>query len=172
MLPKKYAYVGKITKVFGIDGSLLITNLKEDFLNFNEEFVFIEINNKQIPFFIIDKDIQQSSIVIRLEGIDTREDAKSFLKKNVFIASKQKDINQNNYENSDIIGFEVIDNKGIQIGFLDDIIELPEQLLLSILHKNKEILIPFVDEIIENIDFQDNKIIINPPEGLIDIYLE
>jgi 16S rRNA processing protein RimM len=40
------------------------------------------------------------------------------------------------------------------------------------MYKNKEIILPLVNDFIEKIDETDRKIYYNAPEGLIDVYLK
>ena len=49
--------------------------------------------------------------------------------------------------------------------------KLPGQDLLSIERNGKEVLVPMVAAIIISIDVEKKKIVINPPEGLLDVAL-
>ena len=70
-----------------------------------------------------------------------------------------------------IIGFDVIDNTHGQIGKVEEIINNGEQYLMRITKKETEILVPFVDEIIDAIDEKGKVVIIDTPDGLIDLNL-
>ncbi len=51
-------------------------------------------------------------------------------------------------------------------------LEYPTQAILQVMKEKKEILIPILDQVIQNVD-RDKKILsITAPEGLIDMYLQ
>jgi 16S rRNA processing protein RimM len=61
--------------------------------------------------------------------------------------------------------------KGDLVGSVTEIVKLPGQDLLSIERNGKEVLVPMVAAIIISIDVEKKKIVINPPEGLLDVAL-
>mgnify|MGYP000716188262 FL=1 len=61
--------------------------------------------------------------------------------------------------------FESDANKWI----VSEIVKLPGQDLLSVDKDGKEVLIPMVKQIIISIDVETKKIVVNPPEGLLDV---
>ena len=58
---------------------------------------------------------------------------------------------------------------GDLIGVVEEIVKLPGQDLLSVNKDGKEVLIPMVKQIIVSIDVQTKTIVVNPPEGLLDV---
>jgi 16S rRNA processing protein RimM len=68
-----------------------------------------------------------------------------------------------------IIGCSVVDRSGTAIGRVTDFIFVNENDLLVVESDGKEILIPFVQGICVGIDLRKKEIIIDPPEGLLEI---
>ena len=58
---------------------------------------------------------------------------------------------------------------GDQVGVVGEIVKLPGQDLLSIDKGGSQVLVPMVKQIIISIDVAAKKIVINPPEGLLDV---
>ena len=56
-----------------------------------------------------------------------------------------------------------------EIGLVREIIQLPGQDLLAIDTANGEVLIPMVKQIIISVDIAAKLIVVNPPEGLLDV---
>ena len=75
------------------------------------------------------------------------------------------------YHYQQLIGCEVFLEKGDLVGAVTEIVKLPGQDLLSIERNGKEVLVPMVAAIIISIDVEKKKIVINPPEGLLDVAL-
>jgi 16S rRNA processing protein RimM len=68
-----------------------------------------------------------------------------------------------------LLGFHIID-QGTDLGEILEVIEQPHQLLCRILHNNKEALIPVHEGSLEKIDKKNRKVLVNLPEGLLDIF--
>ena len=58
---------------------------------------------------------------------------------------------------------------GDQVGVVGEIVKLPGQDLLSVDKGGSQVLVPMVKQIIISIDVAAKKIVINPPEGLLDV---
>ena len=55
------------------------------------------------------------------------------------------------------------------MGQVIEIVKLPGQDLLSVDKNGSQVLIPMVKQIIISIDVAAKKIVVNPPEGLLDV---
>ena len=73
------------------------------------------------------------------------------------------------YHFQQLIGCEVFQQSGELIGIVDEILKSPGQDLLSVSRAAGRVLIPMVKQIIIEIDVLAKKIIVNPPEGLLDV---
>ncbi len=73
------------------------------------------------------------------------------------------------YHFQQLIGCEVFQQNGELIGAVDEIVKLPGQDLLSVSRAGAQVLIPMVKQIIIEIDVSAKKIVVNPPEGLLDV---
>ena len=73
------------------------------------------------------------------------------------------------YHFQQLIGCEVFQQSGELIGIVDEILKSPGQDLLSVSRAAGRVLIPMVKQIIIEIDVSAKKIIVNPPEGLLDV---
>ena len=70
-----------------------------------------------------------------------------------------------------LFGLKVALESGVELGTLDDVINLPGQDLLSIkaAADGREILIPFVLEFVPDVDLETGIITVIPPEGLLEL---
>ena len=73
------------------------------------------------------------------------------------------------YYHYQVVGLEVFDTKGERIGVIVRTWPTPGGELYVVNGPSKEHLIPAVKEIIEKVDFAAGRMIINPPEGLLDL---
>lgn len=69
----------------------------------------------------------------------------------------------------DLLGFTVVDAAFGPIGLITEVIEGPAQALLKIQGDTEEILVPYVDEFIKQIDHESQKVNTVMPQGLLDL---
>jgi len=55
------------------------------------------------------------------------------------------------------------------VGQVSEVVKLPGQDLLSVDKNGSQVMIPMVKQIIISIDVLEKKIVVNPPEGLLDV---
>ncbi|MBF25183.1 MAG: hypothetical protein CMP49_01515 [Flavobacteriales bacterium] len=167
--------IGHICKCYGLDGHFSIklafpVHICREFQNLKT----IYLEKEDFPLKIIHS-ILNNSIYLktRVESIKSREEAKSILQKNVFIKyGDHKEIDALIKKLNKFLKFKIIDSHLGEIGEVTNIDYNRPQTLLSIQSKNKEILIPFVDDLISKIDEKNKLIYTQLPEGLIDICCE
>lgn len=160
--------VGYIAKTHGYDGVMKI--FVED--AFQEpvqksQFLFVDIESMKVPF-LIEQLHAGSTFLCKLEDIDSKEVAVKYNSSPIYI--ERKYIKDTKAEDSfkSLIGY-LVNNRDQQIGILKDIQEFPQQLMGVILHKDQEILIPLHDELITSIDHDEKTIIVELPEGLLEL---
>jgi 16S rRNA processing protein RimM len=173
---KGFTDIGYIKKTFGYKGELLIkieeADRPENFENL--ESVFFETENQLVPFFIEETSYRDDvSYVVKFEDIDENNIAQRFCGCKLFLPDKIADtlFDKNKLENF-ITDFEIIDSIYGSLGKPEEIIKMPQQLLLRFKINKKEVLIPLVEQIINKIDKKKKLILITSPEGLIENYLD
>ena len=106
---------------------------------------------------------------VKLEDVNTEQEAKELIGKEVYLPLKHQEKNQQN-ELKSLIGFSVIDQNHGDIGEVVDIIENASQKLFYIEIDGVSILIPVVEEFIQKIE--DRVIYLHTPDGLVDLFLD
>ncbi len=79
----------------------------------------------------------------------------------------QENLHEDEFHVQQLIGLKVQTDEGVHVGTLTDVLNLPGQDLLAVETENGEILIPFVYEIVPEIDLEKSLITIVPPPGLL-----
>jgi 16S rRNA processing protein RimM len=69
----------------------------------------------------------------------------------------------------DLLGLEVIrDGSNEHVGEVIDVYELPQGVMLDVRRASSSVLIPFSREIVRRVELESRRLIIDPPEGLIE----
>ena len=79
----------------------------------------------------------------------------------------QENLHEDEFHVQQLIGLKVETEDGEHVGVLTDVLNLPGQDLLAVETDSGEILIPFVHEIVPEIDLESGVVTIVPPPGLL-----
>jgi 16S rRNA processing protein RimM len=165
---------GKIIKAHGYKGELIVSVLFViPDISAKTEFIFVELDGLLVPFFFETCQGQGNSLNIKFEDVDNDEESSRLCGCNLWLPSELLPPASRKLEEiSNFSGFSVKDKIKGNIGILREVIEMPQQQMLCIIHNSKEILIPVAEEIIVRIDKKNKTIHIDAPDGLIDMYLD
>ena len=168
----EYFKIGKLAGTFGVKGELVLQHKlgKKTALKGLNAIFLEERKESFIPWFVQHTKIKnEDEIYLKLEGIESREQAFRLIQKEVWLpepdfkkfSSKSSPIN--------LLGYEVLE-EGKSVGKILEIIEQPHQLLCRIDLAGKEAFIPLHEETIIKIDKKKQQVIVGLPPGLLEIY--
>ncbi len=173
MNKEEFYYLGRIIKEQKNAKEFLSVLDADNPEKYNElDTVFIKINETFIPFFIKKFELKGNQAVIRFEDDPDPDVAELLIGSELYLPIQVlPELEGKKFYYHEITGFLVIDKKKGQIGIIKNVLELPQQAMFQVDHKGREILIPVADDIILEIDKKNKKILVDTPEGLIDIYI-
>ena len=170
--------IGVVTSSHGVAGKLNIKSLSD----FKERFTkpgmrWIQKHNEEpIPFKLISgfQKPGKESFIISLEGIKNRNDADNLKKYKLLVKSNDMPkLKDNEFHLNQLLDLDVklfVEGEIKIVGKVVDLItENNNLLVIRLLQNNKDVLIPFVKEIVTTIDRRNKYLVINPPKGLLDL---
>ena len=164
--------LGYVLKTHGLKGELVIVIDADNPQEYSEmESVFVEVNKKLVPFFIERIQLSGEKAIIRLEEIDSIEEAKKFKGSRIFLPLDVLPDLDEGYYFHELIGFQVIDSKEGKLGTISGVFDAGSQDLIAMHYQEKEVLIPLTDEVVTKVDKKSKTIYSTLPDGLLDIYL-
>lgn len=168
-----YFSIGKISAVFGLEGELVLKHSlgKKTTLKGVEVLFLEERKDSFIPYFLESakaKDHEQ--VYVKLEGISTPEAARKLLQRGIYLA--EADFKQQTASAAPIslLGYNVQDEHEGELGLIEEIIEMPMQVLARITLDGKEVLLPINEQTLQKVDKKKQTVHLSLPEGLLDIY--
>ncbi len=167
-------HFGYVAKLHGFKGEvslfLDVTN-PEDYVTLDA--VFVEINGQLSPFFIKSFKLKNNGFAaVKFEGVDTENAARVMLRNNLYLPAQiLPKLSGKNFYDHEIVGFKVIDVNYGEVGIMESVIDLKVNPLLQIMNGKKEVLIPLIEGIVEQVDRKNKTLTINAPAGLIELYL-
>lgn len=168
----EFVHIGKIVAPHGITGQIILEHAMGKLLHFKGiEALFIEKNKASfIPYFIESALAKTATLThVQLEGIHSREATNMLIAKKVWLPQDefQKLVDKNSP--LALLGYKVQQN-GQDIGVIQEVIEQPHQLLVTILYKGNEAYIPLHEESLKGVDHVKKLVLVDLPDGLLDLY--
>lgn len=169
-----FVEVGFIQRTHGIKGELQVAwndtlNLTQE----NIESVFVEIDGIPIPFFInsLRQKTEESSIV-KFDDVDDIQSADNLVGYKLMLPldliPEDDDI-----ELKDLVGYTITSTSGQTVGIIEDYEEFNLNSIYYIkTPEGKEVIIPATDDLIVEFDVDKKTLLMEIPEGLIDLYSE
>jgi len=166
------AVVGRIARAHGHRGQVIV-NLETDFPE--ERFqpgaeLFVERGGRIEPLTVTTVRFHRERPVIGLRGVDSIADAEALAGLELRVpVNALAALPQGVFYRHDLIGCRVETTSGAQIGVVSDVEGSMAGSRLVIDGAAGEVLIPLAAEICREIDPAGKRIVIDPPDGLVDL---
>lgn len=160
--------IGKVVNAVGIKGELKIYNYSDsDEIYRNTPLIYLEDKLYKIQSVRV----QKGMIVLKLKGIDDRNEAELVKGKELFITDADlPELEEGVFYVRDLIGMNVITENGKKIGEVNDVIQNTAQDIFEVrTQDDKLVLIPKVDQFVINIDGDTRTVTVRLIEGILDL---
>jgi 16S rRNA processing protein RimM len=115
--------------------------------------------------------VHSGRLLLRFAGVKDRTAAEA-LRNTLLIADvdpEELPEEEDEYYDHQLMDLDVVTADGVEVGRITEISHLPSQDLFIVERPDgSEVMIPFVEEIVAEIDLAEQKAVITPPPGLID----
>jgi 16S rRNA processing protein RimM len=163
----EFITVGKILAPWGIKGKVkleAVTDFPERFSP--KSIIYI----KRQPMTIDSVEWYKSKVIIKLNTIDSIEEAQQLRNEHVEIPYNQLyPLAEGQYYHFQLIGLEVLTSRGESLGYITDIISANSNDNYVVSGAKGEILIPAIDDVVKSIDICNGYLVIEAIEGLLNL---
>lgn len=159
---KEWLDCGEIVNTHGIHGEVRIVPWADspDFLcRFST--LYVDGEAKQV----LSSRVHKGSVIAKLEGVDTVEQAMALKGKVVQIRRTDAKLPEGTFFLADIIGLDVVDEAGEKLGVLQEVLS-PSQQQVYVVAGKREILIPAVPEFILETNIEGGYVKVRLIEGM------
>ncbi|MBL7730186.1 MAG: 16S rRNA processing protein RimM [Chitinophagaceae bacterium] len=170
----EYINIGKLVAAHGLTGELLLKHSlgKKTTLKGLPAVFIEEKKGSFLPYFIESaKAKNDEEILLKLEGISTREAALKLAQKSTWLPGADFKKFASKSAPANLLGYLIINNNEA-LGEILELIEQPHQLIARLEIKGKEVLIPLHEETLQRVDHKKKQVTVALPDGLLDIYLQ
>jgi 16S rRNA processing protein RimM len=164
--------VGRIGRAHGIKGEVSVElRTDEPELRLAPGAVLATEPAAVGPLTIATGRVHSGRLMLRFEGVSDRSGAEA-LRNTLLIAEvdpEETPEDPEEFYDHQLIDLDVVTVDGREVGRISEISHLPYQDLLVVRRPGGgEVLIPFVGEIVPEIDLEEQRVVIDPPPGLLD----
>lgn len=167
---EEYFEIGQIVNTSGLKGIVKVKPFTDDITKFNNfKTIYIQIKKELKEFKIEHVRINKNMVFLKLEGIDTVEQAESF--RNFYLKikrDKNEKLEENSYYVVDILDCNVFTDDDIELGKIVDVFSTGSNDVYVVKNKDgKQILLPAIKQVIKVVDIKNKKMIVHLLEGLV-----
>lgn len=161
--------IGVISSTHGIRGEVKVfptTDYPEQFEKL--ESVFLDTGKEMRKLEIQKVRYFKNMVIVKFCGYDNINDIEPYKGKDLLITREQAvPLEEGEFFIADLIGSRVVTEEGEELGILDDVLETGANDVFSVKKADgKELLLPYIDECILEIDVDEKLITVHMMEGL------
>ena len=174
MIRKEEVYkIGLFNKPHGVKGELSFTFVDDIFDRVDCDYLICQMDGILVPFFIEEYRFKSGTVaLVKLEGVDTAEDARRFTNVEVYFPVKyrQEDV-EAGYPASwhYFEGFYVDDVRHGRLGQVLHVDDSTANVLFTIFRPDGELLVPVSEELVLHVDHLARVISMELPDGLLEL---
>jgi 16S rRNA processing protein RimM len=164
--------VGRIGRAHGIRGAVVVgVRTDEPELRFVKGSRLDTDPSGVGPLTVAATKWHSGELLVRFEGIDDRNAAEELGGTWLMVdsATIAPPADPDEFNDTDLIGLSVRTVDGTVVGTVDDILHPAQDVLVVKAADGREIMIPFVKAIVPEVDVPSGYVVIDPPEGLLNL---
>lgn len=169
MIKREDVYkIGRLGKAHGVKGEVSFQFTDDIFDSVDAKYLVLDVDGILVPFFMEEYRFRNDSVcLVKFCDVDTQQRAQELTGCDVYFPRALAEEAEETPSLSSIVGFKIVSvPDGSTIGTIAAIDDTTQNILFEL---EDGTLIPASDELIENIDVNKKEIIMNIPEGLLDI---
>ena len=169
MLKESCFQIGFIQRTHGLKGELTCV-IESELPEADFNAVFVEIDNRLIPYFIKSMSLQGSRSLLHLDEVETVEQARRLVGKSLYLQKTLRPrLGRGEFYDDELTGFTVNDSALGHLGNVREIMDAGPNKLIAVDRGGKEVLIPINGPFIKSINKSKKSISVELPDGFLDL---
>lgn len=161
-MKKEFLEVGKIVNTHGVRGEVKLQPWA-DSPDFLLKFKTLYLDGK--PVKVRAARVHKTMVILSLDGVEDVNAAMALKEKVLCIRRADAKLPKGSFFIQDILGADVVDEQGVKLGELADVLDLPGN-SVYVVRGEREIMIPAVPEFILKTDADNGVITVHLIEGM------
>ena len=166
----EYIEIGQIVNTNGLKGVVKVNPFTDDISKFEElKYIYIQLKSELKKVKIEQVRYNKNQVLLKLEGIDSIEEAEKYRNFYLKIAKKsQEELGEDTYYIVDLIGINVYSENDEYLGTIEDVFPTGSNDVYVVKDNlGKQILVPAIAEVVKEVELKNKKMVIKIIPGLI-----
>ena len=166
----EYIEIGQIVNTNGLKGVVKVNPFTDDISKFEElKYIYIQLKSELKKVKIEQVRYNKNQVLLKLEGIDSIEEAEKYRKFYLKIEKKsQEELGEDTYYIVDLIGINVYSENDEYLGTIEDVFPTGSNDVYVVKDNlGKQILVPAIAEVVKEVELKNKKMVIKIIPGLI-----
>ena len=163
--------VGRIGHAHGVKGEVSVEVRTDDpDLRFAEGSVLATDPPERGPLTVAGTRAHHGRLLVRFDGVADRNAAEAL--RGTFLVIDSADAGEageGEWWDHDLVGLRAVTPDGTELGAVTDVVHVPGSSLLALDVEGREVLVPFVEAIVPEVDVAGGRLVVDPPDGLLDL---
>jgi 16S rRNA processing protein RimM len=169
---QKLVLIGKVTATHGIRGQLRVVSFSgeaESILS-QRRLILKGPNHESETFDVANSSAHGKRVLISLKSLEDINKVEYLVGREIYVERGQlPELPEGEYYWFDLIGLKVYTVQGEYLGMLSEIMATGSNDIYIIRNGEKEYLVPAIEDVVTDIDLNASVIMVDPPEGLLDL---
>ena len=170
--PENLLLIGEVIRPHGLEGVLRIWSYAQSEKSFLDlGTIFLKSASGEISeYTVLSINPHKNIFLMKLRGLNSIEEAEKYRGAEILIKRDSlKDKAEDEYFWHELIGLRVHLNTGKYLGIVEHILPTGSNEIYVVREGDKEVLIPAIHDVVEEIDLKNRRIIVSEIEGLLDL---
>ncbi|MGB9893366.1 MAG: ribosome maturation factor RimM [Candidatus Saccharicenans sp.] len=162
--------IGRIIRSEGKDGTLKIKLYHQSLRELSFRKIYLEKEGECQEYQVENFSLGRNSPFLKLKEVNNLQQAEALRGREILV--KEEDfpaLEEGSYYDFQLLGCLVETKTGRRLGEVIGLITIGDTTLLEVKVSGREVEIPLVEAVCQKIDVANKKIIIDPPEGLLEL---
>ena len=163
--------VGVISSTHGIKGEVKVFPTTDDPMRFLDlKKVILDAKREKINLEVENVKFFKNMVILKFKGINNINDIERYKGCDLLVTREDAvPLEENEYFIADLIGLKVVTDKGEDFGVLKDVLQTgANDVYIVNTYDNKEVLLPYIEECILDINLEEGIVTAHIMDGLVD----
>ena len=167
--------IGHYNKPHGVAGEISATlDVEWDLLR-ELSCLVSDIDGIYVPFFVnAIRPKSGDTVLLTIDGVGNEKDVARMVNRDIYALKREYrqesiDADADGYPLDFFIGFELRDSDGSRVGEITDVDEQTENAIFIIDREGTDLMVPATDDLIVEFDVDNKVMVMDLPEGLLDL---
>ncbi|RNL84783.1 ribosome maturation factor RimM [Halostreptopolyspora alba] len=164
--------VGRIGRARGIRGEVVVDERTDDPASrFATGARLLTEPDSVGPLTVAASRRQSGRLLVRFESVTDRTRAEELRGVTLLVSSEEIALSDDpdEFHDHELIGLRVVTVEGREVGVVDSVLHHAQDLLVVTESSGQEVLVPFVRDLVPEVDTAAGRLVIDPPPGLLDL---